>query len=89
LVFPTRDGRLSDNPVHTRPGGAVDINTLFNTVSEVNLFGGPVPIRCGPVDWFAAGVASAAFIGLWHYRCSVVPILGVSPVAGLVYTLTR
>ena len=66
------------------------INTLFNSVREVNVFGGPVPVPVwSSVDWFAVAVAAVAFIGLWRYRWNVIPVVAASATAGLLYTLIR
>jgi chromate transporter len=64
------------------------INTLFNTVRHAELFGGPVPVPVwSSVDLFAVAVASVCFVGLWHFRWNVVPVVIASAVAGLIYTL--
>ena len=66
------------------------INTLFNTVRDVNAFGGLVPVPVwSSVDWFAVAVASVAFVGLWRYRWNVVLVVAASAVAGLMYTLAK
>ena len=66
------------------------INTLFNTVRDVDLFGGPVPVPVwSSLDVFAVVVASVCFVGLWRLRWSVVPVVIGSAAAGLIYTLVR
>jgi hypothetical protein len=66
------------------------INTLFSSVREVTAFGGSVPVPVWTsVDWFAVAVAAVAFVGLWRYRWNVIPVVAVSALGGLVYTLAR
>lgn len=65
-------------------------NTLFTTVRNVDVLGGPVPLPVwSSADWFAIGVAAVAFIGLWRYRWNVIPVVVGSAICGLVYTLVR
>jgi chromate transporter len=66
------------------------INTLFSTVRNVDVLGGPVPLPVwSSADWFAIGVAAVAFIGLWRHRWNVIPVVVGSAICGLVYTLVR
>jgi len=59
--------------------------TLFRAVRTVAFLGGefPVPVWT-EVDPFALAVATVAFVCLWRYRWSVVPVILGSAVAGLV-----
>jgi chromate transporter len=66
------------------------INTLFSTVRNVDVLGGPVPLPVwSSADWFAIVIAAVAFIGLWRYRWNVIPVVVGSAICGLVYTLVR
>jgi len=66
------------------------INTLFTTVNEKQILGGPVPVPVwSSIDRFAVVVATVCFIGLWRFRWNVVPVVIVSAAAGLVWTLVR
>jgi chromate transporter len=66
------------------------INTLFSTVREANILGGPVPVPVWTsVDWFAVAVATVAFVGLWRYKWNVVLVVAASAIVGLAYTLVR
>jgi chromate transporter len=63
------------------------IATLFDKVGTRQLFGWfemPAPVWSS-IDAFAAIVASVAFIGLWHFGWKVLPVIGVSAVAGLAW----
>ena len=65
-------------------------NTLFSSVRSVEVLGGPVPLPVwSSADWFAIGIATVAFIGLWRYRWNVIPVVIGSAICGLVYTLVR
>ena len=62
------------------------IQTLFNQVRDVNVFGGPVPVPVwSSIDLFATSVAAISFVGLWKLRWKVIPVVLVSAAAGLVY----
>jgi len=64
------------------------IQTLFNEVHDVDVFGGPIPVPVwSSLDWFAGSVAVISFVGLWKSRWHVVPVILVSAAAGLAYTL--
>jgi len=63
------------------------IATLFETVGATRLLGRfdvPNPIWSS-LDVFAAVVASAAFVGLWRLKWNVLPVIGASALAGLVW----
>jgi chromate transporter len=66
------------------------IHTLFTSVREVTINGGPVPLPVwSSVDWFAVLVAGIAFIGLWRYRWNVLWVVAGSALAGLIYQAVR
>jgi chromate transporter len=66
------------------------IHTLFTSVREVTVNGGPVPLPVwSSVDWFAVLVAGIAFIGLWRYRWNVLWVVAGSALAGLMYQAVR
>jgi chromate transporter len=59
--------------------------TLFREVRIVTFLGGEFPVPAWTeVDPFAFAVATVAFVCLWRYRWSVVPVILGSAVAGLV-----
>ncbi|MDQ3209898.1 MAG: chromate transporter, partial [Actinomycetota bacterium] len=63
------------------------IATLFETVGATRLLGrfdvlNPI---WSSLDVFAAVVASAAFVGLWRLKWNVLPVIGASALAGLVW----
>jgi chromate transporter len=63
------------------------IATLFERVGTVRLLGRfelPSP-AWSSLDVFAAAVALVAFVGLWRLRWTVLPVIGVSALAGLVW----
>jgi chromate transporter len=61
------------------------ILTLFREVRTVAFLGGEFPVPAWTeVDPFALAVATVAFVCLWRYRWSVVPVILGSAVAGLV-----
>jgi chromate transporter len=66
------------------------IHTLFTSVRDVTVAGGPVPVPVwSSVDLFAVLVAGIAFIGLWRYRWNVLWVVAGSALAGLVYQAVR
>ena len=66
------------------------VNTLFTTVNERQILGGPVPVPVwSSVDGFAVAIATVCFIGLWRFRWNVVPVVIGSAIAGLLYSLVR
>jgi chromate transporter len=66
------------------------IHTLFTSVRDVTVAGGPVPVPMwSSVDWFAVLVAGIAFIGLWRYRWNVLWVVAGSALAGLIYQAVR
>jgi len=66
------------------------VNTLFSTVNERQILGGPVPVPVwSSVDGFAVFVALVCFAGLWRFQWNVVPVVLGSATAGLIYTLVR
>ncbi len=66
------------------------VNTLFTTVNERQILGGPVPVPVwSSIDGFTVVVALVSFVGLWRFRWNVVPVVIGSALAGLVYTLVR
>jgi len=66
------------------------VNTLFTTVNERQILGGPVPVPVwSSIDGFAVAVAVVCFVGLWRLRWNVVLVVIGSAIAGLVYTLAR
>jgi chromate transporter len=66
------------------------IHTLFTSVRDVTVAGGPVPVPVwSSVDWFAVLVAGIAFIGLWRYRWNVLWVVASSALAGLIYQAVR
>jgi chromate transporter len=66
------------------------IHTLFASVRDVTVAGGPVPVPVwSSVDWFAVAVAAVAFVALWRYRLNVLWVVAGSAVAGLLYQAVR
>jgi chromate transporter len=66
------------------------IHTLFTSVRDVTVAGGPVPVPVwSSVDWFAVLIAAIAFVGLWRYRWNVLWVVAGSAVAGLIYQAVR
>ena len=66
------------------------IHTLFTSVRDVTVAGGPVPVPVwSSIDWFAVLVAGVAFVGLWRYRWNVVWVVAGSALAGLIYQAVR
>jgi chromate transporter len=64
------------------------IQTLFEQVRDVYVFGGPIPVPVwSSVVWFAVVVATISFVGLWKFRWKVIPVVLASAAAGLVYKL--
>ncbi len=43
----------------------------------------------GAFEWFSATIGIAAFIALWRYKVSIIPVIGACGAAGLVYTLLK
>ena len=41
----------------------------------------------GGVNWFAVGVGSVAFLGMWRWKWSIVPVVLASGALGLIYRL--
>jgi chromate transporter len=63
------------------------VATLFERVGTARLlgrFGVPSPVWSS-VDGFAAVAATVAFVGLWRFRWDVLPTIGASALAGLVW----
>jgi chromate transporter len=63
------------------------IATLFEEVGTARLldrFEVPSPVWSS-LDVFAAIVAAVAFVGLWRLRWKVLPVIGASAVAGLIW----
>ncbi|MGZ8630399.1 MAG: chromate efflux transporter [Actinomycetota bacterium] len=63
------------------------IATLFERVGTARLFGRfdvPSPVWSS-IDVFAAALAVVAFVGLWRLKWKVLPLLGASALAGLVW----
>jgi chromate transporter len=63
------------------------VATLFDRVGTTRLLGRfevPSPVWSS-IDVFAAVVAFVAFIGVWRYRWKVLPVIGVSALAGLAW----
>jgi chromate transporter len=66
------------------------IHTLFTSVRDVTVAGGPVPVPVwSSIDWFAVPVAGVAFVGLWRYRWNVLWVVAGSALAGLIYQAVR
>jgi chromate transporter len=66
------------------------IHTLFTSVRDVTVAGGPVPVPVwSSIDWFAVLVAGVAFVGLWRYRWNVLWVVAGSALAGLIYQAVR
>jgi chromate transporter len=66
------------------------IHTLFTSVRDVTVAGGPVPVPVwSSLDWFAVLVAGVAFVGLWRYRWNVLWVVAGSALAGLIYQAVR
>ncbi len=64
------------------------IQTLFDRVRKVTVFGGPIPVPVwSSVVWFAVIVAAVSFVGLWRLRWKVSPVVLASAAAGLVYEM--
>lgn len=63
------------------------ISTLFDQVRTTELLGRfevPSPVWSS-VDWFATIVAAVGFVGLWRFRWKVLPVIGASTLAGLIW----
>ena len=63
------------------------IGTLFEQVGTAGLLGRfdvPSPVWSS-IDVFAAIVAAIAFVGLWRFRWKVLPVIGASALAGLLW----
>jgi len=63
------------------------IATLFDRVGAARLLGRfdvPSP-EWASIDVFATATATVAFIGLWRFRWKVLPVIGASALAGLVW----
>ena len=63
------------------------ITTLFGQVGRARLFGRfdvPAPVWSS-IDVFAAVVAAVAFVGLWRLKWKVLPVIGASALAGLLW----
>ena len=43
----------------------------------------------GPFDWLSALIGAAAFIAMFRYKAGIMPVVGVSALAGLVITLAQ
>jgi len=43
----------------------------------------------GPFDWPSALIGAAAFVAMFRYRAGIMPVVGVSALAGLVITLAK
>jgi len=41
----------------------------------------------GTFQWFAAGITVAAFLALWRFKVSIIPVIGACAAAGFLYTL--
>jgi len=64
------------------------ILTLFERVRNAEMFGGSVPVPAvSSIDPFVAGVAVAAFIGMWRFRWNVLWIVMGAALAGLLRLL--
>ena len=62
------------------------IQVLFDDVSGGRLLWFRVPTPdLTSIDLFATAIAVVAFVGLWRWRWSVLPVVGASAAAGLVY----
>jgi chromate transporter len=61
------------------------IQTLFDRVRAVEVFGGPIPSPAlGSIDPFAAAVAVGSFVVLWRFRLNILWVVGASAIAGLI-----
>ena len=63
------------------------IATLFEQVGTARLLGRfdvPSPVWSS-IDVFAATIAAVAFVGLWRFRWKVLPVIGASALAGLLW----
>ncbi|MGZ8614354.1 MAG: chromate transporter, partial [Actinomycetota bacterium] len=63
------------------------IATLFEQVGTAGLLGRfdvPSPVW-SRIDVFAVTVAAIAFVGLWRFRWKVLPVIGASALAGLLW----
>jgi chromate transporter len=63
------------------------VSTLFDQVNVIELLGRfevPSPVWSS-IDGFATIVASVGFVGLWRFRWRVMPVIGGSALAGLVW----
>ncbi|MGZ8598171.1 MAG: chromate efflux transporter [Actinomycetota bacterium] len=63
------------------------IATLFEQVGTAGLLGRfdvPSPVWSS-IDVFAVTVAAIAFVGLWRFRWKVLPVIGASALAGLLW----
>jgi chromate transporter len=43
----------------------------------------------GPFDWASAVIGAATFVAMFRYKVGIMPVVGVSALAGLVITLAR
>jgi chromate transporter len=63
------------------------IATLFSEVGVARVLGRfdvPSPVWSS-IDAYAAAVAVIAFVGLWRLRWKVLPVIGASAAAGLLW----
>jgi hypothetical protein len=63
------------------------VSVLFEKVGTTELLGRfevPSPVWSS-IDWFATLVAVVGFLGLWRFRWKVLPFIGASAVAGLIW----
>jgi chromate transporter len=63
------------------------VSTLFDEVGTTQLlgrFGVPSPVWSS-IDPFASLVAIVGFIGLWRWKWKVLPVIGASALAGLIW----
>ncbi|MDP8956612.1 MAG: chromate transporter, partial [Actinomycetota bacterium] len=66
------------------------IHVLFTRVTELDVFGGPLPVpELSSVNVFAVVVAAATFVTLWRFRVNILWVIGGSALAGLIRVLVQ
>lgn len=66
------------------------LHTVFATVTETHAFGARLLIPdWATVDFAAIVIAAGAFVAMFRFKAGMIPTLGVSAVAGLIWYLLR